>query len=99
MDRAEEIGGALVIACGNSAELFESGEQVLDQVPCPVQGFIVFALEGSVGFRRDDDARACLLNRLDHPFIGVKRLVRDDRVGQCRAEGPRFHQDHAPVLA
>ncbi len=62
------------------AESFDSGEQVLDQVPCPVQVFIVFAFEGSIGFRRNDDALAHLLQRLDHSFIGVKRLVRDDHV-------------------
>ena len=81
IDGAEEVCGAFVVACGDRAELLESGEKVLDQVSCPVQGFIVGAVGFSVGFWRDDDILARLLPRLDHPFIGVKGLVSNDRVG------------------
>lgn len=80
IDGTEEVGSTFVVACGNSAESSESNEQVLDQVPCPVQVFIVLAFEGSVGFLGNDDALARLLQRLDHSFVGVKRLVRDDHV-------------------
>lgn len=81
MDSAEEVGGALVVACGNSTELLEFGEKVLDQVPCSVQVFVVFAGGLSIRFWRDDDGLARSLQRLDHPFIGIKGLVGDDRVG------------------
>lgn len=80
-DSAEEVGGARVVAGGNRAELLESGEKVLDQVPCSVQVFVVFAGGFSIRFWRDDDGLARSLQRLDHPFIGIKGFVGDDRVG------------------
>jgi len=50
-------------------------------MPCPVQVFIVFAGGCSVGFGWNDDGLAGLLQRLDHPFIGIKGLIGNDRVG------------------
>lgn len=47
MNRAEEVGGALVVAGDNRPELLESREKVLDQVPCSGQVFVVFTRVGS----------------------------------------------------
>ena len=33
--------GASVVACGDAAPVLELGEQVLDLVPLPVEGFVI----------------------------------------------------------
>ena len=80
IDGAEKVYGAFIIAGGDRAERFESGEEVLDQMPRLVQVFIVYAGDLSVGLGRDDDGFSRLLQWLDHPFIGIKGLIGNDRV-------------------
>lgn len=59
-----------------------------------VQLFIVCAWDGSVGFWRDDDGFACLSQRFNHPFIGITRVVGNDRIrvnaGQQRIGAVKF---------
>lgn len=50
-------------------------------MPCSVQVFIVLAGGCSIGFWWNDDGLARLLQRSDHPFIGIKGLIGNDRVG------------------
>ncbi|MGZ9203830.1 MAG: hypothetical protein ACXW37_07390 [Nitrospira sp.] len=73
-------GGTFVVAGGDGAELPESREQVLNQMPCSVEVLIVFAWGCPVRFGWDDDDLARSLQRLDHPFIGIKGLIGNDRV-------------------
>lgn len=80
IDGAEEVRGALIVPRGNGAALFELGKEVLDQMACFVQVFIVCAGDCSVGFWRDDDGFACFAQRFNHPFIGIKGFVGNDRV-------------------
>ena len=49
-------------------------------MPRLVQVFIVYAFDRSVGLGRDDEGFSRLLQRLDHPFIGSKGLIGNDRV-------------------
>src|SRR6185437_5518880 len=41
---------------------------------------IIGTCDFSVGFWRDDDGFACFSQRFNHPFIGIKRFVGNDRV-------------------
>ena len=49
-------------------------------MPRRVQIFIVFTWGGSVGFGGNDHDLAGLLQRLDHPVIGIKGFISNDRV-------------------
>ncbi len=81
MYSGEEVSGCFVVACGDAAEEFEFGEEVLDQVPCFVEFFVVFALDLSVCLGRDDGLFSGLSEGFEHPLVGVEALVGDDRVG------------------
>ena len=80
MDGTKEVAGRLVIACRNGPVWFEACEEVFNQVPRLVQVFIVYAGDLSVGLGRDDNGFSRLLQWLDHPFIGIKGLIGNDRV-------------------
>jgi hypothetical protein len=43
LDGSEEVASGLIVASGDTTELFELGKQVFDKVPNFVRGFIVFA--------------------------------------------------------
>lgn len=68
------IDGAFIVAGGDRAELFESGEEVLDQMPRLVEIFIVCAGDLPVGFWRDDDGCARLLQWVDTRSSASKAL-------------------------
>lgn len=77
----EEVSSGFVVACGDGAELFEFGEEVLDQVPGFVEFPVVRALLFATGFGRDDGLFACLLQRFQHSFVGIEALVGDHGSG------------------
>ena len=81
MDRREEVGGPLVVAGGDGAELPQLGEEVRDQVPRLVEVLVVRAGVLAVGLGRDDGRLAGPRERPEHALLGVERLVRDHRVG------------------
>jgi hypothetical protein len=81
IDSGEEVASGFVIACGDCAELFEFGKEVLDQVSCFVEFFVKGALLFAIDFGRDDGAFARLLERLQYAHIGVEALVGDHRAG------------------
>ncbi len=53
MDSGEEVSSGFVVACGDGAELFEFGEEVLDQVSGFVEFLVVKPLFFAIGFGRD----------------------------------------------
>jgi hypothetical protein len=77
----EEVSGGFVVACGDTSEQLEFGEEVFNQVTRFVEFFIVLALNFSVFFRRDDSLFSRLLQGFEYPFVGVEALVGDHRFG------------------
>ena len=81
MDAGQEASRGLVVAGGNRPELLELSEEVLDQMP----GLVELLIKGAgclPGFPRwDDCCLASFSQRLDHPHVGIKRLVGDERLG------------------
>jgi hypothetical protein len=69
-----------LISGGDGMELLEPRKKVLDQVPGTVEILIVFTWGCSVGFGCDGDDLARSLQRLDHPFVGTKGLIGNDRM-------------------
>ena len=81
MDGTEEVAGALVVAGGDGPELLQLGEEVLDQVACLVEVLVVRSRLLAVALGRDHGGLAGLLQRLEHPLLGVECLVGDQQVG------------------
>ena len=81
MDAGEEVAGELVVARGDGAELLELAEEVLDQMARLVELLVVRPRRGAVALGRDHRELAGGGERLDHPGIGVERLVGDQGVG------------------
>ncbi len=54
MNGGEEITRGFVIAGGDGSELLELTEEILDQMPCLVQVFVIEPLVRAMAFRRDD---------------------------------------------
>ncbi len=82
MDCGEEISGGFVVAGGDGAVLLELTEEVLDEVARLVSFFVVVALDFAVALGRDHDRLALCQQRLDHPFIGIEGLVRQQGPGR-----------------
>ena len=86
VNAGQEASCGLVIAGGNGPELLELGEEVLDQMP----GLVELFIEGArrlAGFARwDDRGLAGFSERLEHPLVGIKRLVGDERLGLKRGQ-------------
>jgi hypothetical protein len=80
MDGGEEVACSLVVSGCNSSELLQPGEEVLDQMPSFVEMSIKVARRLAVGFRRDDHVLAGFGQRLNHPLVGIKRLVGNQSV-------------------
>ena len=81
MDGTEEVAGALVVAGGDGPELLQLGEEVLDQVACLVEIAVIGPRRLAVALGRDHGGLAGLLQRLQHPLLGVECLVGDQQVG------------------
>jgi hypothetical protein len=82
VDGGEEVPCSFVIACGDATEELELSEEVLDQMSCLVEVFVVLTLEFSIGFGRNNGLFAGLLQQFQNPFIGVEALVGDHRFGR-----------------
>ena len=80
VNAGQEASRALVVAGGNGPKLLELGEEVLDQMP----GFVEVFVKGArrlAGFPRWDDRRlAGFSQRLQHPLVGIERLVGNEGV-------------------
>ena len=72
---SEKDLGGFIVAGGDSAELLEPSEEILNQVARFVQVFVIGAGSFSVGFWRDDRDYSGLFQRFYDSFIGVKGLV------------------------
>jgi len=83
MDCPEEVGGGLVIACGDGAILFELGEKVLDQMACLINMTVVVTWLLPRAARGDHNAFFRILQGCDHPFLRIVGFVGDDGVALC----------------
>ena len=86
MDSGEEVACELVVARGDGAELLELAEEVLDQVACLVEVLVVGARYRAIDLGRDHRDLVGGGERLDHPGIGVERLVGEQGVGGERGQ-------------
>ena len=77
----EEVSGCFVVAGGDTSEQLELGEEVFNQVAGFVEFLVVFALHFSVSLGWNDGLFSSLLQRFEHPFVGVESLVGDHRAG------------------
>ena len=88
VDGCQKVGGALVVAGGDGAVLFELGEEVLDQVARLVEVPVIRPEVLAVGLGRDHRRLAGLCEWFDHPRLGIKRLVGDQHArGEVRQQG------------
>jgi len=81
VDSAEKARGGFVISRGDAAELLELGEEVFDQMARFVEFAVMFARHAAIAAAGNDHRLAGGLQRLDHPLVGIERLVGDHRVG------------------
>jgi hypothetical protein len=78
---SEEVSGGFVIAGGDTSEELEFGEEVFNQVARLVKVLVVLALHFSVCLGWNDGLFSGLLQRFEHPFVGVEALVGDHGLG------------------
>ena len=74
LDHGEEIGGELVIASGNAAEVLQFGEEPLDQVAFAVQPLAEAGFPLAVALRRDVGRGTLVLDQFADA-VGVVGLV------------------------
>src|SRR5260370_16806114 len=79
MDGSEEVASGFVVACGDAAELFKFGEEILDQVSSFVKFLVVEALLFAIGFRWNDGEFTGFLQRFEHPLAGIEAFIGDHR--------------------
>ena len=81
VNAGQEASCGLVVAGGDGPELLELGDEVLDQMPGLIEVFVKGA-RCRPGLPRWDDRRlAGLGQRLEHPRVGIERLVGNERLG------------------
>ena len=78
MEGTEEVAGGLVVTSGNAAILLELVEKLLNQVTCLVQVLVVLTGLSAAALGRNDNAFACLVQRIDEPLLGIVSLVGND---------------------
>ena len=76
MDHGEEVGGELVVAGGDAAEVLQLGEEPFDEVTLSVEPLAEAGLPAAVALRRDVGRGALVLDQLADA-IGVISLVRE----------------------
>ena len=81
MDGGQEVAGGFVVAGGDCPELFEFGEEILNQMARLVEVPIVVPRHAAIGFGGNDGRFAGLGQRFDDPLVGIERLVADQHVG------------------
>ena len=77
----KKIDSGFVVTRGDSAELLEAAEEILDQVALFVEGFVVDALVESAALGRDDRGLSRRRQRANHADIGIEGFVGDQNVG------------------
>jgi len=86
VDGGEEVARGLVVPRGDGAELFEFGEEILNEVTRLVDIAIVVAEQAAVRPGRDHGGLAGSGERGDDPLVGIKRLISDQCVGLHRRQ-------------
>ena len=81
MDAGEEVAGGLVITRGDGAKLLEFAEEILDEVAGLVKLLVIGARVFAVALGWDYRGLSRRRQRLDHPRVGVERLVGQHGVG------------------
>lgn len=81
LDGGEGMASGFVVACGDSAELFEFAEEILDQMACLIEFLIVGALDCTVGLGWNDPRCSGLEQPMNHSFIGIVALVGQQGIG------------------
>ena len=82
----QEVARGLLIAGGDRTELFDPGEEVLDQMALAVKRSVIIAQRGPVGPRRDHRRLAGRNQGLKDALVGVVCLVGDQRIGRHRGQ-------------
>ena len=82
MDGAKEVAGGLVVTGSNAAILLELVEELLNEVTCPVQVFVIVTRLFAAAFGRNHDTFARVLQGLDDTFLGIVSFVGDDGGGR-----------------
>lgn len=75
MDHGEEVGGELVVAGGDAAEVLQLGEEPFDQVALSVEPFAEARFPAPVALRRDVGRGTLVLDQVADA-IGIVGLVR-----------------------
>jgi hypothetical protein len=89
VDRSEKVSGSLVITCRNGTELLGPAEEILHQMACFIQHFVICSGVVAVLFRRDHGGFPRRLERFDHPLVRVISFV--------RKQGFRLHPGHQRI--
>jgi hypothetical protein len=80
VNAGQEVPGKFVVSGCDRPELFELGEEILDEMARLIEFLVELARQASVGFRWDDHAFARFLERFDDAFVRVVGLVGDQLV-------------------
>ena len=108
VDASKKVGGELVIASCDGAELLELAEEVLDEVSFFVEDLVVRPLLRSARDRWNDRGLAGGQQRLDDAGVGVEGLVgqqgggfqvRDEGVGALQIVGLAWRQQEPERVA
>ena len=81
MKSGQEVPRQLIIACGDSTEVLEFAEEVLNEMAGFVKLLIVLSSSSAFTPRRNDDLNSDLFQRLNDTVVGVIGLVGDHRAG------------------
>ena len=76
-DRGEEVGGELVIACRDAAEVLEPAEGILDEMALLVAGSVVANGRCPRAAARDDRNRSSFTDRIAQS-VGIVALIGND---------------------
>ena len=82
----EEVAGGLVVAGGDGAELLELGEEILDQVARLVEVSVVVRGELRLALGGITTVLPAAVSGSMTRFLGIERLVGDQRVGLHRGQ-------------
>ena len=108
MDCGEEISRSFVIACGDSAILFELAEEILDEMSRLVGILVEIPLGFAVASGRDDERLSAGKQRLNDTFVGIEGFVghqdvcchiRQQRVGARQIVGLTWRQQKPQRIA
>jgi len=81
VNAGQEVPGEFVVSGCDRPELFEFGEEILDEMAFFVEVPVELARHAPVGFWWDDDTLAGLLERFDDALVRVIGLIGDQLLG------------------